>query len=55
MKCLIALEAKQKEVARYHAIREKVNSPNHFGCGGEVGITSKLVKLLTFGKTLLLL
>jgi len=50
MKRLIALKAKQGEVAKYHAMQTKVNIPSHYGHGGKVGTTSKLVKLLTFGE-----
>jgi hypothetical protein len=55
MKCRIALEAKQGEAIRYRAKQVKINTPNHFGNGGKVGTIGILVKLLTFGETLLLL
>jgi len=55
MKRIITLEAKQGEATSYHTVQAKVNTPSHFGHGGEVGTISRLVKLLTFGKTLLLL
>jgi hypothetical protein len=55
MKRIIASNTKQGEVAKYHAMRTKVNTPSHYGRGRKVGTTSKLVKLLTFGETLLLL
>jgi len=54
MKRFIALKAKQKEVVRYCAMQAKVNTLNHTSYGEKVGTTSKLVKLLTFGETLLL-
>jgi hypothetical protein len=55
MKRFITLKAKQKEAARYCAMQAKVNTLSHAGYGEKVGTTSKLVKLLTFGETLLLL
>ncbi len=55
MKRLIVLKAKQREVIRFCAMRTKVNIPSHFGHGKNVGTTCKLIKLLTFGETLLLL
>jgi hypothetical protein len=44
MKRLIALEAKQSEVARNHAMRALVSTPSHFGHGGEVGTIGRLVR-----------
>jgi hypothetical protein len=46
MKCLIALEAKQDEATKNCAMKALVNTPNHFSCGGEVGIARRLVRLL---------
>ncbi len=53
MKRLIASKTKQEEATRYCAMRTKVNTLSHYGHGGDVGTIGKLVKLLTFRKTLL--
>jgi hypothetical protein len=43
MKCLVASEAKQGEVTKYHVMWALVAIPSHFGRGGEVGVARKLV------------
>ncbi len=48
MKCLVVLEAKQGEIAWNHAVRTLVNTPRHFGHGGEVGATQLLLLLPFF-------
>jgi hypothetical protein len=55
MKHFITLKAKQGKATRYHAMQAKVNTPSHFGHGKKVGTIGRLVKLLTFRETLLLL
>jgi hypothetical protein len=46
MKCLVASEAKQGEVAKYCAMHALVATPSHYGCRGEVGIVGRLVSLI---------
>jgi hypothetical protein len=48
MKNFIASNAKQKKVVRNCTMRALVHTPNHYGRGGEVGVTSRLVKVLAF-------
>jgi hypothetical protein len=45
MKCLVALEAKQGEATKYHAMQALVVTPSHSGHGGEMGITRRLVSV----------
>jgi hypothetical protein len=38
MKCFITVEAKQDEATINRTMKALVNTPNDFGCGGEVGV-----------------
>jgi hypothetical protein len=52
MKYFIALEAKQDGATNNRAMRALVNTPSHFGHGGEVGVAGRLVRLLVDISTL---
>jgi hypothetical protein len=48
MKCLVALEAKQGDLVKYHAMCALVATPSHSGRGGKVGIVGRLVNVHFF-------